>query len=113
MDRIFIKNTGGHKGEAWLEFWDSSQNEWEIGCRAKLLFMGKKCLIDTLDTPFKFRKRGYATQVVKELRSKFDEVEPIGVTASARGFWDRLGMRDGLGEEREDDVPSGHAKEKA
>jgi hypothetical protein len=98
-DRVFIKNTGDMKGEAWLEFWDTSQNEWEIGCRAKLMFMGKKCLVDTLDTPVKFRKRGYASQVIKELQSHFDEVEPIGVTDAAKGFWAKFGMKDGLGEE--------------
>jgi len=99
--RVFIKNLGDAKGEAWVEFWDDSQNEFEIGSTAKLIFMGKdKCLIDTLDTPPKFRKRGYASAIVNELKKYFPEVAPIGVKPLAKGFWAKHGMQDVLGEEQ-------------
>ncbi len=98
--RIFIKDMGGNIGEAWVEDWLPKADDFEITCRAKLLFMGKNCLIDTIDTPIKFRKKGYATALVKELQKYFDKVEPIGVRLESKGFWDKLGLEDALGEER-------------
>ena len=98
--RVFIKNLGDLKGEAWVEFWDSAQDEWEIGCRAKLMFMGKKVLIDDIETPIKYRRRGYATGIINELKKEFTEVVPIGIKPTSKEFWEKRGMKDGLGDKR-------------
>jgi GNAT superfamily N-acetyltransferase len=97
--RVFIKDVGGNKIQAWVEDWDQKQDEWETVSQANCIVMGKKCMVDTIDTPPKYRKKGYATAIIRELQKYFSEVAPIGVTASGRRFWDKLGMKDALGEE--------------
>lgn len=98
MSKVFIKNRGKFV-EAWIEAWDNSKMDWTVVCEAQLLLAGNNCLIDTIDTKVKFRRKGYATKLVKELQTRFETVSPIGITASSRGFWDKLNMSDALGEE--------------
>lgn len=100
MNRVFVKNTGENKGEAWVEAWLDGATDWEVVCRSKVMFMGNKVLVDTLDTPVKYRRKGFATELVKYLQANFEEVTPIGITTEGKPFWDKLGMTDGLGEER-------------
>lgn len=48
----------------------------------------------------KYRKKGYATKIVKELQSRFKTVAPIGVIPSSQKFWDKFNMNDALGKEK-------------
>jgi len=98
---IHIKNLGAGKAEAFLEVWDNQLNDLRTACVARLLIVGDKCLIDTIDTGPTFRRKGYASALVKELQNRFNKVAPIGIenTVEAQGFWEKLGMEDALGHE--------------
>ena len=102
--RVFIRDAGGMKVEAWVEDWIPGTSDFQVVSKAKCIVMGKKCLIDTLDTPVKFQKKGYATAIVKELQKYFDEVAPIGIVPSAVGFWAKFNMTDALGPEDYDET---------
>ena len=99
--KFFLKNCGNNTGEAFIEEW--CVDDWDTVCISKVIFVGDECLVDTIDTPKQYRRKGYASQLVKELQARFKEVKPIGITSSeeARGFWDRLGMEDGMGDEED------------
>ena len=100
--RFFIKNKGGSKAEAWIEDWLPKSIDWEVVAVATLIVTKDQCLIDTIDTDPKYRRRGYASAIVKELQQRFTEVAPIGVVPTTQGFWDKFGMVDALGEERDE-----------
>ena len=101
MDKFYIKSKGGNKGQIWMEGWVGEPRKQQTLCEAEYIMFGDKCLIDTIDTPITYRRKGYATQIVKELQREFKEVAPIGIqnTNHATGFWASLGMEDALGEE--------------
>lgn len=98
--RFFIKNLGGFNSEAWIEDWQHEESEWAVVSSAKLLITDDGCLIDTIETPIKFQRKGYASAIVNGLKEHFKKVEPIGVEPQSKDFWDKLGMSDALGEER-------------
>lgn len=82
----------GNKGEAWVETWH--EGDWKVICEAKLIFAGSAtCLIDDLVTIPSFRRKGYATKLVKELQKRFPVVGPISIQPNAKPFWDRLSMK--------------------
>ena len=97
--RFFIKNKGGNKAEAWIEDFIQSEMDWTVVSVANLIVTNDQCLIDTIDTDPKYRRKGYASTIVKELQARFTEVAPIGVIPTSQGFWDKFGMVDALGEE--------------
>lgn len=92
MDNFYLK-FNGKTYDAWIE--DSES----VKCEASCFINGDECLIDTIETREKFKGQGYATALVNELKKRFDKVQPIGIIPSAKPFWDKLGMEDGLGEE--------------
>jgi hypothetical protein len=103
MSNFRLKNRGGGKAEAWLEDFDGRPEilDWQVTCYAKLMLMPDgECLIDTIDTPTRYSRQGYATELVKNLQKQFKSVAPIGITPSGKPFWDKLGMTDALGDER-------------
>lgn len=100
--RFFIKNKGNGKAEAWIEDFIQKEMDWTVVAVANLIISGDQCLIDTIDTDPKYRRKGYASAIVKELLNRFGEVAPIGVIPTAQPFWDKFGMVDALGEERDE-----------
>lgn len=97
---FYIKKRRDNTAEAWIEDW--GKYDWELRCEAKLIIFGDKCLIDAITTDPKHRRKGYATALVKNLQERFSEVAPIGVVPTAQGFWDKFGMVDAMGEERDE-----------
>jgi GNAT superfamily N-acetyltransferase len=96
---IYIKDTGLGTGEAFIEDWDDTQRDWETVCIATFKTMGPTCLVDTIDTLPKFRRKGYATHLITEFQNCFKEVRPIGITDNdvAKSFWKSLNLDDALG----------------
>ena len=94
---FYIKNKCPTTAEAWIEDFCPKEIDWIVVCNSELIIAGNKCLIDTIETNLKYRRKGYATMLINELQSRFDEVEPIGIVPESRGFWDKLDMEDGLG----------------
>lgn len=100
--RVHQKNKGNNKFEIWIEDFDQDHMDWVVVSEAKCMIAGNQCLIDTIDTYPKYRNKGYAKKIVETLKTQFKEVSPIGIEPSAVRFWERLGMEDALGPERED-----------
>lgn len=99
--RVFVKDRGNFKIEAWVEEWSSEKDDFVVVSEAECLIAGNKCLIDTIRTPAKYRNKGYATAIIKELQKYFNEVAPISVLPNAVDFWKKFKMEDALGEERD------------
>ncbi len=95
---FYCKRLGGYEAEAWVEDFIHEEMDWQVVSYAKLILVGDKCLIDTIDTPPKYRRRGYATKIVNELLNTFKEIEPIGIVSNAQDFWNNFNMKDGLGD---------------
>jgi hypothetical protein len=86
-DIIFLKVYGAH----WEAYIDDG---WNTYCKAKGL-VGNPVIIDTINTPYIFRRQGYATRLVEEISNYFNaEITPFGVkdTECAKRFWDSLGI---------------------
>lgn len=98
---FYIKKLDSLNAEAWVEDFISNEMGWKVTSIAKLILRGDdQCLIDSIKTPFPFRKKGYATKIVNSLLERFKSVEPIGVLHKSQGFWDKFNMKDALGQER-------------
>ena len=97
--RVFVRKTELFKGEAWVEEWLPGADDWKVVSSAKFILASGQCLIDTIDTPPKFQRRGYASAIVRKLQETFKEVAPIGVKDSAVSFWEKFGMKDAGGKE--------------
>lgn len=104
--RCYISHKGGGKAEAYLESWLTSYNgggDWATVATAKLMILPDGgCLIDVIEVPMQWRRRGFGTELVFELRKRFKTVQAIGIRPEAVAFWDTLGMTDALGDERDE-----------
>ena len=99
---FYFKKKGGNDAEAWVEIFCHNKMNYIVVAEAKLIISGTAlCLIDTIDTDPNHRRKGYASEIIENLASIFDEVAPIGIVPDAQGFWDKHGMEDALGEEGE------------
>ncbi len=98
MNFYFKETTRGLHAEAWVEVFCDKELDWRVTCEAKLLLRGDTVLIDAIETKPQYRKKGYATKIINELKIRFNKVEPIGILPQSKDFWDKLGMVDALGD---------------
>ncbi len=95
MTRIHFKNHGYGKATALIEDFISHQKGWQVVCEAALILNSDTgCLIDVIHTRLPYRRKGYATKLVRHLQKQFKSVAPIGIRPTGQAFWTALGMSD-------------------
>lgn len=90
---LFIKHYGIH-WEAYID------NGLHLFCIAKGT-IANVIIIDTISTPYKFRRRGYATRLMNVVKDHFQkELFPFAVadTECAQKFWNSLKINENEGE---------------
>lgn len=102
--KFHFKRTGPFRGEAWIE--DGKY----IVCQSKLVLVPNdgdgiaRILIDGIDTPAEFRRKGYASFLVKTILENYPDSAPTTIDDNprARAFWKKLGLEPALGWEDDD-----------
>lgn len=94
--KFVIQKTGMFKGEAWVEV------DGKIVCEATLVLIpppDDNILIDQIDTMPGFRRRGYATFLVKTILQHYPNCQPTTIenNEGAKAFWKSLGLEPALG----------------
>lgn len=82
---IFIK----HRDIHWEAYID---NGWNTYCIAKGT-VADKLIVDKIDTPERFRRRGHATRLTAALKMHFNlDLHPFAIdnTDCAIGFWNSI-----------------------
>ncbi len=94
---IHIKRLSSIHLECWVEI------PFEVVAECKVIDAGDQFLVDEIYTKPKYRRKGYAKAIIEKLKT-IKPVQPAGIvgTVEAVGFWDSLGMKDALGDERTD-----------
>lgn len=101
---IHLKRKDSLNLTCWMEIPNTSKPDlWEVVAECKIIDGGDTFLIDEIFTKPGHRRKGYASLIVQKLQT-IKPVLPAGIvsTEEANGFWNKLGLRDALGDERTD-----------
>lgn len=91
MANYYLKKLHSIKYEAWAEAWCDVKKDMVVVCIAKVLITERECLVDDIRTKPEFRRRGYASNLIKEINHRLGlPVVPMSVTQTGKLFWESV-----------------------